>query len=207
MKMSRYTLLIGVALACLCLGGIAQAELITNSACAEAGDTWYFASADMGYQSTSPRVDNIWSKGRNVDAMGQLTSYQIVAGDEITASVDAANDSLNGYTIPFRISLTYDGNTGPLGEWFAYNDTATTAKPVGGEDWQTFTYSFTVPTGASYIGKSLGIRLTGLNNYYMGELCYDNVHLSVTSVPEPSTLALLAAGLLGLLAYAWRKRR
>ena len=26
-------------------------------------------------------------------------------------------------------------------------------------------------------------------------------------VPEPSTLALLAAGLIGLLAYAWRKRR
>ena len=26
-------------------------------------------------------------------------------------------------------------------------------------------------------------------------------------IPEPGTLALLAAGLLGLLAYAWRKRR
>jgi hypothetical protein len=25
--------------------------------------------------------------------------------------------------------------------------------------------------------------------------------------PEPSTLVLLAAGLAGLLAYAWRKRR
>jgi autotransporter-associated beta strand protein len=30
---------------------------------------------------------------------------------------------------------------------------------------------------------------------------------SVTSVPEPSTLALLAAALLGLLAYAWGKRK
>jgi hypothetical protein len=29
----------------------------------------------------------------------------------------------------------------------------------------------------------------------------------MTTVPEPSTLALLAAGLAGLLAYAWRKRR
>ena len=34
----------------------------------------------------------------------------------------------------------------------------------------------------------------------------DNVKLSVAT-PEPSTLALLATGLLGLLAYAWRKRR
>ena len=28
----------------------------------------------------------------------------------------------------------------------------------------------------------------------------------VASVPEPSTLVLLASGLIGLLCYAWRKR-
>ena len=27
------------------------------------------------------------------------------------------------------------------------------------------------------------------------------------TVPEPSTLALFATGLIGLLAYAWRKRK
>ena len=35
-----------------------------------------------------------------------------------------------------------------------------------------------------------------------------NQHLSVTgAVPEPSSLLLLAAGLAGLLTYAWRKRK
>jgi hypothetical protein len=29
----------------------------------------------------------------------------------------------------------------------------------------------------------------------------------VGAVPEPGTLALLAAGLIGLLAYTWRQRR
>lgn len=34
-----------------------------------------------------------------------------------------------------------------------------------------------------------------------------NAHYAAAQIPEPSTLALLATGLLGLLAYAWRKRK
>jgi hypothetical protein len=30
---------------------------------------------------------------------------------------------------------------------------------------------------------------------------------SAAAAPEPGTLALLAAGLMGLLAYGWKKRR
>jgi hypothetical protein len=36
---------------------------------------------------------------------------------------------------------------------------------------------------------------------------YDAFVASVASIPEPSTLALLSIGALGLLAYAWRKRK
>jgi hypothetical protein len=37
----------------------------------------------------------------------------------------------------------------------------------------------------------------------------DNVRVTATptATPEPSTLVLLASGLIGLLAYAWRKRK
>ena len=47
---------------------------------------------------------------------------------------------------------------------------------------------------------SLQLRLNGAGE--VGE-----IRISSGQVPEPSTLALLACGLIGLLAYAWRKRK
>jgi len=39
------------------------------------------------------------------------------------------------------------------------------------------------------------------------QLCIDDVRLDATAVPEPGSMALLAAGLAGLLAHAWRNRK
>ncbi len=51
----------------------------------------------------------------------------------------------------------------------------------------------------------------GSNNYIGLETCdtatsyFDD--LSITQIPEPGTFALLTTGLIGLLCYAWRKRK
>ncbi len=60
-------------------------------------------------------------------------------------------------------------------------------------------------TGAGVSGD-LAVRLsrTGGTVNWQG---FDNVVLTAASIPEPGTLALLAAGVAGLLCYAWRKRR
>jgi hypothetical protein len=54
-----------------------------------------------------------------------------------------------------------------------------------------------------YIATGFGFVAQRGSSY---ELYADNFTLG-TQIPEPSTLALLAGGLFGLLAYAWRKRK
>jgi hypothetical protein len=50
------------------------------------------------------------------------------------------------------------------------------------------------------VGDTLGIMF-----WLEGNMFVDNVRFDVT--PEPSTLVLLAAGLIAMAAYTWRKRK
>jgi T5SS/PEP-CTERM-associated repeat protein len=58
-----------------------------------------------------------------------------------------------------------------------------------GTSWTRFT-----PTDLTYDGTYASFTVTGLGGY-------------AVTAPEPSTIALLAIGVLGLLAHAWRRRR
>ena len=51
-----------------------------------------------------------------------------------------------------------------------------------------------------YDFNAFGLRISNFGTWI--------THFDVsTTVPEPSVIVLLATGLLGLLAYAWRKRK
>jgi hypothetical protein len=67
--------------------------------------------------------------------------------------------------------------------------------------------SATVTVGASdaWVGKNILIRFGYTGSSGDTRLCVDNVRLDVT--PEPSSIVLIASALVGLLAYAWRKRK
>jgi hypothetical protein len=62
-----------------------------------------------------------------------------------------------------------------------------------------------LPTGSGYALAGYDQVAIHFHGGYPGEI--DTIQLTATAVPEPTSFALLTAGILGLLAYAWRKRK
>jgi hypothetical protein len=118
-------------------------------------------------------------------------------------------------------SLGNDSNSGvPLYASFAddYFSTSTASMPRGsGASSKTLFATLYVQdsvTSLSFGDEGLGPNGTSPSEVYV----YNNVlgqtqaeHFTVGAVtlstPEPSTMLLLASGLMGLLCYAWRKRK
>jgi hypothetical protein len=90
------------------------------------------------------------------------------------------------------------------------NPTWTTVGPV--TNCQPFTTSDVYGFTHVKLADSTGVIATGV--WAVQIVTYSNYTIvneidvaGSATVPEPGTLALLATGLIGLLAYAWRKRR
>jgi len=97
------------------------------------------------------------------------------------------------------VRLGYAGNTSSLGTTFGY-DSFATAKGT----WSLHSVS-AIYTGVSGRYLTIGLGAVGAAGSWGGG--FDDLSLTITPVPEPSTLALLATALIGLLCYAWKKRR
>jgi hypothetical protein len=79
--------------------------------------------------------------------------------------------------------------------------------------WRTYSYEFTATAADaanSYaVGFLSGISLESGFEYAgaTGGSTFGIDSVALRAVPEPTTIVLLGTGLLGLLAYAWRKRK
>lgn len=138
-------------------------------------------------------------------------------GDGITTTLGATYLANTKYTLKANIGSNIDtldcnayayikavdGSGLTIANTYQEIGTAITAHDV-----MTAMPTFVLDTTAhpEYVGQYIQIHFgfggggyTGGNQFFI-----DNVRLTAT--PEPSTLVLVATGVMGLLAYAWRKR-
>ena len=117
-----------------------------------------------------------------------LTLAGIIAMGIAKSGSTLTSDLVQGVT-----TLTYGG---------VLNVTATGGAIAGGDSWDLFN-----ATAFAGVFSSVNLpTLTGGLTWNTSQLAVNGT-ISVNSVPEPGAMALLATGVLSLLAYAWRKRR
>lgn len=153
-----------------------------------------FARGDFGmyYHSVYEDHPQVWFRDGNG---GQQWGDTLISGHwyEITAEIDFSTLCGDGTTYG-SVTMKYCDLTN--GEEDFTIDSEIQDKDL-----------YLVPDGNGSF-NSLGIVATLQPNpvAYNQHQYIDNISI-VNPVPEPSTLALFASGLIGLLAYAWRKRK
>lgn len=139
-------------------------------------------TADTGFYVTP-------SKGASI-----VTSIQFATGDDapgrdpLLITLEGSNSS-GDLTLGSAWTLIYSGSAGL--------DTDPGRGASGAMQTIANTNAYT-----SY--RLLVASTRDTSGWYLTQ--YAEVNLGGTIVPEPGTLALLASGMIGLLAYAWRKR-
>lgn len=122
----------------------------------------------------------------------QDTAYTIAAGDTFNLTFWSACTQ-SGY---LQADLYYEAGAGRVS--FA---TMNAAQPT----WTQFTLTGQSPAEA--IGHMVGVEFVGKATSGKAWPLLDDVGLSVQSVPEPSSMLVVVSAMIGLLAYAWRRRK
>lgn len=139
---------------------------------------------------------------------GVTAGTKVEAGKSYTLSADLVGmasfaSTSTGATMEMRIGYSSDGITlttlasKEIKFSDVYNASLTNQKMTN--------IAFSTPTIESAVDAYLGVWFGITNASGNTNFGIDNVKLS--SVPEPSAIVLSVMGLVGLLAYAWRKRK
>jgi hapalindole H/12-epi-hapalindole U/12-epi-fischerindole U synthase len=170
-----------------------------------------------GFKGASGNGTPLGGEGANV-ALMQVTGLQYAILDQVvnttlqygsTYTLTAAVGKVpTGGQLNSEIWISIEGDPGSTNKIqrsVQLNSSAMTAA-----EFVEQSVSFTPAADNPYLGQKLMIGLCAystdaVSGPYQG-VAFDNVRLDVV-VPEPSTMVLLASGLIGLLVYAWRKRK
>lgn len=145
--------------------------------------------------------NDLWGSwgAANPDGLGPYTRFRKGDGSIVNG------DSLQyGHWYEVQLTMDFSQIGGRLN--YEYKD-LTTGETEFTTDGTFADYDMQLtPTAGVYTANGIITRLEPESSSYYKEQHLDNITI-VNPVPEPSTMALLFAGAVGLLAYAWRKRK
>ena len=117
----------------------------------------------------------------------------------LTGLTDRAEYDLRLYYRPITVNATRNVTLGyDVGDDGSVEDTTQMINQDAGEAAHYISYAYTA-TASGTVSVDITFDVTSYGWCWYG--------MTNQVVPEPSTLALLLSGLVGLLAYAWRKRK
>jgi hypothetical protein len=192
-------------------------------------DAWWFAGAggslsalgSYNYTPTAGQLASMDSSGWKAE-MRVLDNLVSGSGGPDNGADYGVGLNLLTATRDFEIYVgTDDSDNVTLHRWTA-SGTEQLTIPVINAKYAYHTYNMTAAPGATQatisidgavVGTVDGIEgsytpMFGFGSFSSnGVFSVDYSHVSLSTVPEPSTLALLSAAACGLVCYAWRKRK
>jgi hypothetical protein len=210
-EMKSFTVVLFVlALSFVSLTGATRADLVTNGDFETGALTpWVTDNTDSGITPYGTPHGYVVAM-RNSSWNGTPDLYQALpvtmsVGDVFTVSYQAKNDDSLSSTINLWGGLRYVTTGG--GTVIMSPDSGNALNTLA-HDWTTYNYTYTALAGQECLAQPLRFEfMMGAGTDSGKWAVMDNVSVTYTPAPEPGALALLVTGLLGLLAYAWRKRR
>jgi hypothetical protein len=215
-----------IAAACLLLTGttIAQADLMNGTFELPAIQADFYSANPPQYWHGSDALyilNGAWATSPSHEGYGSIPDgnqlVETVGGGALWQNAGIALQTGWTYAITVQAQSHYaDGGNSGIGTARIGLLAADTAgfgdegncfaiqrfSDVASGSWRTLSVSgtYTGP-GGQYLGAYID---TNASPSWVG---FDSVSLTATPAPEPSAIVLLATSLIGLLAYAWRKRK
>ncbi len=167
----------------------------TNLATA-GSDTFHFNDNSANINKSGAHYGSASSPFASLSSSYQTLLRYGVYGDYAATTTYTLGGLTDGQ--PYLVQLWVNDSRGlAVGRTQILDGTTTMAYNAGAAEGSTGQYVTGTFTAA---GTSQSFTI-------LGNVCQQINAIQLRAIPEPSTLALLATGLIGLLCYAWRKRK